>query len=1005
MKRDFSFAGIRVKVASLFLVLMLAYFVGVMPRPLFAAPGDELKGLGLPALAQRLGQGNVKERLAVLYEMERFRDLSPVTAAILSSIGDADRNVRRAALYLTPRLQSTQANDALISRLKVETDVEILDQIFIALEKIHDSRAVPAIVPFFHNENERIRHAAFKAMRYFGDAGNEALLAALRDPEAVVWQEADQILDNHNGNIRTSLLLELLHDQNSHVVLSAGKKLMRSSDSRGRDALRALLQHPDSSIKQEAAIYLAYRDDKSGADVLADQLQTGTIKERMPAAQALAYLKDDRALPVLSEALSSTEEDTFKQAAWSLSLLGSTGALDLLLNAFRSIKPKIKQDNTPIHVGDKVFPGTGQEDTLISALANTNNRRATNELIDRLKQRSSKDSMRGVVDEFLHPHLMVMNDVLPRPDQYPTTLIRSLFNVREADRAGFQVLLSEKRPELRMMAIHVLGMSADPIYLPRFITALSDTDPWVRSMAARALGMLADVRALEPLLAALSDTNMTVREQAAAALGAIGDRRAVEPLLVALASKDDEVLAAVATALGALGDARAGEPLLALLTVASPDTFSKKSIITALGQLKMSDAVTPLIVLCKATDESICLVAVKALGEIGDARAIPVLSAMVNGVNLPKANAALTALGNIDAPEALSACRTALSINRTTPLSALSTTFIAMGVRAVPLLLQEISDPKTPDLATHLRTLLEILAQLPQAPPGVADALLPLLNNPNEETRNMVISSLGYTHDPRIVPAILPLLNNRNPMIVSAAISTIGNLNNPDEIEVLLPLLRHEQPDIRVYAALALGNLRDPVAIPALLNAVVDPNSWVKRMAMIALAPMADERCTDFMRGSLTDTDPSNRASAIQALDVIGVIDNMRLIQILASDKEPQVRRRVIEILARKHDPRVMDDLIASLQYPLQINEHKLPLVTRGEAIRLLGLYGGEQGVPALLTALEEGTLQQRGMAAEVLGKLKDPRAIVPLKTAIKNLSGNARENAVVALQQIGGKG
>ncbi len=59
------------------------------------------------------------------------------------------------------------------------------------------------------------------------------------------------------------------------------------------------------------------------------------------------------------------------------------------------------------------------------------------------------------------------------------------------------------------------------------------------------------------------DKNEGVRRMAAVALGEIKDTRAVEPLIAALKDKDSSVRNNAAEALGEIKDARAVEPLIA----------------------------------------------------------------------------------------------------------------------------------------------------------------------------------------------------------------------------------------------------------------------------------------------------------------------------------------------------------------------------------------------------------------------------------------------------------
>jgi HEAT repeat protein len=190
--------------------------------------------------------------------------------------------------------------------------------------------------------------------------------------------------------------------------------------------------------------------------------------------------------------------------------------------------------------------------------------------------------------------------------------------------------------ETQEQAVKVL-VRMDKAAVEPLLAALNDKNSAIRGRAAAALGQIGDARVVEPLLAALNDQDSAVRERAARALGRIGDARAVEPLLAALNDQDrperscseqkfpsvEPLLAALndqgssavrraaARALGQIGDARAVEPLLTMLK------DGQKVAVEALGQMGKA-AVEPLRTVLKDEDtqESIRQAAVEELRRI-----------------------------------------------------------------------------------------------------------------------------------------------------------------------------------------------------------------------------------------------------------------------------------------------------------------------------------------------------------------------------------------------------
>jgi HEAT repeat protein len=141
------------------------------------------------------------------------------------------------------------------------------------------------------------------------------------------------------------------------------------------------------------------------------------------------------------------------------------------------------------------------------------------------------------------------------------------------------------------------------------IKALSYKDPIVRIAAADALAPLRDPLAVEPLVALLKDDNAGVRRAAVAALSARGGFRVVDPLVGELSDPDYDVRSAASTAV-----------YRRLMT--DPDQDARRATAVALGKIRDSGGVEPLIRAINDADEGVSLAAIRALQAIGDVRAV-----------------------------------------------------------------------------------------------------------------------------------------------------------------------------------------------------------------------------------------------------------------------------------------------------------------------------------------------------------------------------------------------
>ncbi|TKS60487.1 MAG: hypothetical protein EWM72_01381 [Nitrospira sp.] len=160
------------------------------------------------------------------------------------------------------------------------------------------------------------------------------------------------------------------------------------------------------------------------------------------------------------------------------------------------------------------------------------------------------------------------------------------------------------------------------------ITLLGDTDASIRLTAAEALGKIGDQKAEQYLLRAIHDVDPTVREAAARSVGqlpAVGVGAGTE-LVELLRDPDIPVRRAAAQALGAVeGMPTLASALAGLLT--SPDPTVRQAAGHALLLVDV-DAREAFAALSKGTtdaDPAVRQWTVAALGESGDARAVPVL--------------------------------------------------------------------------------------------------------------------------------------------------------------------------------------------------------------------------------------------------------------------------------------------------------------------------------------------------------------------------------------------
>jgi len=274
------------------------------------------------------------------------------------------------------------------------------------------------------------------------------------------------------------------------------------------------------------------------------------------------------------------------------------------------------------------------------------------------------------------------------------------------------------------------------------------------------------------------------RRDIAETLGQIGDIRAVEPLIQLLQHEDlviasfdyhqnyenrkkqidaeEEhglhlvILDRVIVALGQLGDVQAVKSLIGLLP--KHPIFSQQ-VIAALVKLG-TGAVESLIPLLNDEEWTIYTGVAKALGQIGDARAVePLISQLKAETD--------DGSGSIDVRNG--------SIAK------------ALGqigdVRAVePLIaLLKYRNLSIDDIAMALGLIGDVRAVEP---------LIPLLKDGNSYLRQAVIVALGQIGDARAVTSLIPLLQDANHNVRIDVVVALGQIGDAQAVEPLIPLLK-----------------------------------------------------------------------------------------------------------------------------------------------------------------------------------------------------------------------
>ncbi|MEM4390105.1 MAG: HEAT repeat domain-containing protein [Candidatus Micrarchaeia archaeon] len=194
----------------------------------------------------------------------------------------------------------------------------------------------------------------------------------------------------------------------------------------------------------------------------------------------------------------------------------------------------------------------------------------------------------------------------------------------------------------------------------------------------------------------------------------------------------------------------------------------------------------------------------RALGMIGDERAVPALIECLNDGNREVRGNATEALGYI------------------------------RDRRSVPALIEKLSDENARVRFSAALSLGRIGDA--RALPALRKALL---EDPDVMVRTYAAASIGVigdlTKDTSGAPALIKALRDKEIEVVRTAASSLGRLKDEGAVVPLIALLSHENKFVRSDAAWALGLIGDPSALPALRARLNDEDEMVRGNVKLAI--------------------------------------------------------------------------------------------------------------------------------------------------------------------------
>jgi HEAT repeat protein len=300
-----------------------------------------------------------------------------------------------------------------------------------------------------------------------------------------------------------------------------------------------------------------------------------------------------------------------------------------------------------------------------------------------------------------------------------------------------------------------------------------------------------------------------------------------------------------------------------------------------------------LLIALKDRDSRMREQAARALGELGD----------------PAAIAALIRATHDKADRVSTAARNSLDRLGWSPPHVLD----RIGEIAVKPLVQALKDRKIGLVENIFRTDVASLQKQ-----GAVDELIALLKHKDSGVRREAAEALGELTDPLALEPLLQSLTDLDPDVQHSARRALESLGWRPESEVSSenPLERGRYLVLRKrWAELeAMGEL----AVDPLIEALNHGDKYVRWRAARTLGRLGNPKATEYLMIALRDEDAGVLKGVTFALGkLVGEHLLTPVIQVLTVEDE-KIRLKAADVLARTHDPRVIDPLIRTLHKELQ---------------------------------------------------------------------------------------
>jgi|GEM_PF-2893318 len=284
-------------------------------------------------------------------------------------------------------------------------------------------------------------------------------------------------------------------------------------------------------------------------------------------------------------------------------------------------------------------------------------------------------------------------------------------------------------------------------------------------------------------------------------------------------------------------------------------------------------------------------------------------------------------------------------------------------------------DAEETDLRMHAA-----LALGEQGDPSAVPALVKTLLDPDVNVRYHAIEALGKLGATDAVKPLLEIAESGDFFLSFAALDALGEIRDTSASGRIIPLLEDEI--LREPALRALANVGEPNNISRIVELLDKDKALVPAIAAAAIGLLrryhADSEIRDsILAGARTSVSQSGLSNLSDALESAVQSHAALLVSFAGWFDDADLRSKLIELL---HDGEL-----------------------RNEAASALVLQR-EKAIAPLAEELRAEDAGLRRIAAEILGRIGDPRCITPLRGLLEGGTSADKLAAMTALATLGGR-